>query len=266
MITWRVVHLMRSGQVAPENLLVTTFTNKAAEELQDRIQAQLPDVNVQRMQVSTIHSFCAELLRRYRRQSPLPGGFRLLDEQGQLLFVYAERKALGLDDIVKGRPYDFFSSVIGLFNLATEELVDPEDLEAWCEEQGRCCDEKETGLWQERHTVAEAYRRYCQLLAEGGLVDFAFLQRHALALLLQNPQVLEELRRQYREILIDEYQDTNAAQDRLLGLLAGDGEHLTVVGDDDQSIYRFRGATVRNILTFPERYPGTHVVRLTRNF
>jgi DNA helicase-2/ATP-dependent DNA helicase PcrA len=96
-ITWGVVHLVRSGQVAPENLLVTTFTNKAAQELQDRIQAQLSDVNVERMQVSTIHSFCAELLRRYRRQSPLPGGFRLLDEQGQLLFVYAERKGLGLD-------------------------------------------------------------------------------------------------------------------------------------------------------------------------
>lgn len=265
-VTWRATHLVRSGQVRPENLLVTTFTNKAADELKDRIAAQLPDVNVEAMQVSTLHSFCAELLRRYRRQSPIPGGFQLLDEDGQLLFVYAERKRLGLDGLVKGRPYTFYRSVIGLLNQAKEELVEPDELLAWCESEGGSCPETEVDLWEERHIVAVAYQHYVELLLEGSLVDFATLQRHALALIEDHPEVKQELQERYREILVDEYQDTNAAQERLIAAIAGNGEHLTVVGDDDQSIYRFRGATVRNILDFKTRYPSAQVVRLPDNF
>lgn len=265
-IAWRVAHLVRAGHVPPEDLLVTTFTNKAALELKDRIQQKLPQVNVELMQVSTIHSFCADLLRRCRQHTAMPLGFRILDETGRFLFVYSNRKALGLDALVKGRPHDFFAAVMRTFNLATEELVKPTELEAWCQENQACCCADETDLWHERATVAEAYCRYCGLLQEQGLVDFAFLQRHALALLQEHPALLAELREQYQEILVDEYQDTNAAQDRLLALLAGDGQRLTVVGDDDQSIYRFRGATVQNILTFSERFPGARVVQLAHNF
>ena len=265
-IAWRVAYLVRAGHVRPENMLVTTFTNKAALELKDRIQEKLPDVNVELMQVCTIHSFCADILRRYREHTPFPQGFRIVDEMAQLLFVYTHRKALGLDALVKGRPYDFFSSVVHTFNLATEELVDPTGLKAWCEEHMVRCSPDEVDLWKERALVSEAYRRYSDLLVEAGLVDFAFLQRHALTLLEEHPNVLAELREQYREILVDEYQDTNAAQDRILSLLAGTGERLTVVGDDDQSIYRFRGATVRNILTFRERFPEARVIQLAHNF
>jgi DNA helicase-2/ATP-dependent DNA helicase PcrA len=265
-ITWRVAHLVRAGYVPPENLLVTTFTEKAALELKDRIQQKLPQVNVELMQVSTIHSFCADLLRRYRQQTAMPHGFRILDATGQFLFVYSNRKALGLDALVKGRPYDFFSAVIHTFNLATEELVDCGNLESWCQENLDCCCADESDLWQERSLVARAYRGYCNSLQEQGLVDFAFLQRHALNLLQDHLTILAELRAQYREILVDEYQDTNAAQDRLLALLAGDGRRLTVVGDDDQGIYRFRGATVQNIRSFSNRFPGTHVVVLAHNF
>ena len=260
-IAWRVAHLIRAGHVRPEECLVTTFTNKAALELKDRIQQKLPGINVELMQVSTIHSFCADLLRRYQR-----GGSHLLDAEGQFLFVYANRKALGLGDIVKGRPYSFFSQVIATFNQATEELVEPDKLLAHCEAGLCACCADESDLWQERAAVAEAYRRYCDLLRERRLTDFAFLQRHALDLLTGRPDVLAELQERFHEILVDEYQDTNALQDRLLELIAGDGGHLTVVGDDDQSIYRFRGATVKNILTFPDRFPGAHVVRLTQNF
>jgi len=265
-ITWRVAHLVRAGYVQPENLLVTTFTNKAALELKDRIQKALPEVHVERMQVSTIHSFCADLLRNHREHTPFPQGFRILDGAGQLLFVYAHRKELGLDALLKGRPYDFFTNVVSTFNLATEELVEPDGLEAWCHAHLAQAPEDQAGLWEERALVAQAYRRYNALLQEHHLIDFAFLQRHTLRLLQDHPALLSALREQYQEILVDEYQDTNTAQDKILGLLAGDGQGLTVVGDDDQSIYRFRGATVRNILTFRERYPNARVIQLAHNF
>jgi DNA helicase-2/ATP-dependent DNA helicase PcrA len=254
--TWRIAHLVRSGRVAPENLLVTTFTNKAALELKDRIQQKLPQVNVELMMVSTLHSFCADLLRQHQRHTALPRGFRILDQTGQFLVIYTNRKALGLNDLVKGRAHDFFSDVMRTFNLATEDLVDAAEFEGWCEQNCGCWPPDEAELWQERAVVAEAYRRFGDLLREQELVDFAFLQCHALELLESQPDVLARLREKYQEILVDEYQDTNAAQDRLLSLLAGDGQRRTVVGDDDQSIYRFRGATVRNIRTFIELFTG----------
>jgi DNA helicase-2/ATP-dependent DNA helicase PcrA len=265
-IARRVAYLVRSRAVAPHNLLAVTFTNKAALGLKDRIQQKLPEVNAELMQISTIHSFCADLLRRYSAQSSLPHGFRILDEAGQFLFVYSHRKDLGLGEIVKGRAHDFFDAILGTFNLATEELVEADRLASWCEETGACSDEKEAELWKELHIIANAYRQYGEMLHQSNLVDFAYLQRYALDLLQNHPAIVAELRTTYPEILVDEYQDTNAAQERLLGLLAGVGQRLTVVGDDDQSIYRFRGATVRNILGFPERYPGAHLVRLEQNF
>jgi DNA helicase-2/ATP-dependent DNA helicase PcrA len=124
------------------------------------------------------------------------------------------------------------------------------DLERWCEEQ----------------VVVAAYRQYTDLLRENRLVDFAFLQRHAYDLLTANPGIVVELRDRYRAILVDEYQDTNTVQEHILELLVGDGACLTVVGDDDQAIYRFRGATVRNLLDFAKNYPGACVIRLTQNF
>jgi DNA helicase-2/ATP-dependent DNA helicase PcrA len=265
-ISRRVAYLVRSGAVQPEAILAMTFTERAARELKDRIQQKLPQVNAERMQVSTIHSFASSLLRRYSAYSPLPRGFRLLDETGQFLYVYSRRNLLGLGEIVKGRVQDFYASILKIFNLATEELVTPDQLTDWCCQQLDEADEKEVDLCQERRVIAEAYRRYCELLQENSLIDFAFLQRHALTLLVDNPEIIHELQEKYKAILVDEYQDTNAAQEQIIHLLAGDGKSLTVVGDDDQSIYRFRGATVTNILTFPDRYPDTQKVILTHNF
>jgi DNA helicase-2/ATP-dependent DNA helicase PcrA len=265
-IARRVAHLVQSGVVQPEEVLAVTFTEKAALGLKDRIQQKLPEVNIETMHISTIHSFCADLLRRYRAESVLPKGFRILDSAGQFLVVYSNRKALGLSEIVKGRPNDFFEAVLRTFNLATEELVVPEGLAAWCQESGACGDEKEADLWKEREVIALAYQQYCSLLTEKNLVDFAFLQRHAYNLVQTHANILGALQARYQTILVDEYQDTNAVQERLFGLLAGNGQNLTVVGDDDQSVYRFRGATVRNIQEFPERYPGAKVVKLVHNF
>jgi DNA helicase-2/ATP-dependent DNA helicase PcrA len=289
-ITWRVAHLIKAGFAAPSHCLVTTFTNKAALELKDRIQhnlhqigAEQSQVDLEQMQVCTIHSLCADILRQYQIHSTLPRGFRILDENGQFLFVYTNRKALGLNALVKGCPHAFFSNVLRMFNLATEELVAPESLLEWCGEQRRSAEERaedaaegksktkaqkaadEVELWREEAIVIESYLAYCDLLRERGLADFAFLQRHTVDLLESSPDVVAELRDRYREILVDEYHDTNAAQERIIQHLAGSGDHLTVVGDDDQAIYRFRGATVNNLLSF-RNCPSVHIVKLTQNF
>lgn len=265
-VSWRVAYLIRSKHIDPEKILVLTFTKNAALELKDRIQDQLADVNTELMQISTFHSFCAELLRRFGRQTGHLSHFKILDENGQFLFIYGHRKTLGLDKALKGRPNDFYRSVIATFNHATEERVKPDALLAWIEDNLCHCSEKDSPIWQARKIVGEAYAQYRQLLEEELLLDFASLQEAALELLEKYPDLLAMLRSQYDEILVDEYQDTNALQEAILSLLCGDGRHLTVVGDDDQSIYRFRGATVRNILEFEKRYPGAQTVKLVHNF
>ncbi len=203
-MSWRVAHLIRSGTVRPENLLVTTFTNKAALELKDRIQRHVPEINVELMQVSTLHSFCANLLRQYAPLSRFPREFEILDENTQFLFVYAHRKELGLANLLKGRPIDFYNNAVRFFNLATEEMVDPSQLRTWCEEQLAACSEDQRDECEEQKLICEAYTRYLGLLTECGLADFAFLQRCAVELVEMHPEIAQELRERYQHILVDE--------------------------------------------------------------
>jgi DNA helicase-2/ATP-dependent DNA helicase PcrA len=266
-MSWRAVHLILSGAAKPENLLVVTFTNKTALELKDRIQSRLPGINAELMRISTLHSFCAWLLRRHPEASPLPDNFRVLDENQQRLFVFANRRQLGLGDIVKGRPADFLDEVIRLFNVASEEMVAPAGFLEWSEEKREGCKECESELWQEQVAVCEAYRRYVDLLLSRRLADFPHLQLFAVELLERNPEIASELRGRFSDLLVDEYQDTDSAQVELLMRIVGkEGSGLAVVGDDDQSIYRFRGATVKNLYGFRKSFPNAKLILLTRNF
>ena len=265
-ITWRVAHLIRSGQASPDEFLITTFTNKAAEELKDRLKEKLPEANVELMQISTIHAFCADLLRQFASLTPFPGGFHILDEDGQFLFVYSRRNLLGLSKIVKSREEEFYASVIRTFNLITEELVDTAQLLEYYKEQLTTDDEKFAEFWEENIQIANAFNLYRQLLQQEGFIDFAHLQYFTYLLLKEHRDVLETIRQRFRFILVDEYQDTNALQNKILSLIMPNGENLTVVGDDDQSIYRFRGATVKNLLNFENTFPNTHKVILQHNF
>lgn len=268
-ISRRAAFLVLSGSEDPDNLLVTTFTEKASLELKDRIQSKLPDVNVESMQISTIHSFCYHLLDDFRECSPFRSGFRVLDDAGQLLFIYTRRAELGLSSILKGRESDFFSEVQRLYNLASEELIEPQELVAHCRSELEEAAPDDKALWKEKEIVAQSYQQYLELLYEANTTDFSNLQRHAYDMIRNNKEVLQALRERFSYILIDEYQDTNCIQDRIMRLLAEPKMNVTVVGDDDQSIYRFRGATVRNILNFKSTY-GNHkpveVVKLEDNF
>jgi DNA helicase-2/ATP-dependent DNA helicase PcrA len=258
--------LIEKENVRPNEMLVTTFTDKASLELKDRIQRKVPQINVELMQVSTIHSFCSKILHKYNRYTNLPSGFRVLNDQEQLLFLFSHSDELGFNHSADDDQYSFFSGVQRTFNLATEELVEPPSLESWCQSNLERCSAKDADLWRDRSLMVSAYSTYLKLMKANGLVDFGLLQSYALNLMQGNPAALADIKRHYPEVLVDEYQDTNAAQDKILCLLAGNGNRFTAVGDDDQSIYRFRGATVRNILTFHDRFPGTKIVKLESNF
>ncbi|MBS3819766.1 ATP-dependent helicase, partial [bacterium] len=269
-ISSRAAHLISSGAAQPKNILVTTFTEKAALELKDRIQRKLPHTNVELMQVSTIHSFCYTLLRQFQSASPFPRGFWVLDEAAQLLFIYSRRKELGLSQVMKGRESDFYSSVLQTFNHATEELVDPDQYIAACQDSLKKASDEDQADWEEKLQVARAYKKYLRLLLDSNATDFSNLQRHTLDMLNHHPEILRQIQDRYTEVLIDEYQDTNMVQELILGKIAEPHMHYTVVGDDDQSIYRFRGATVKNILGFCKKYqkkcPALKTVKLEDNF
>ena len=217
-ISCRAAYLINTGLTKPEDLLVTTFTEKAALELKDRIQSKLPKINVELMQVSTIHSFCYSLMNEFRPESPFPRGFTVLDEAGQLLFIYSRRKDLGLGEIMKGRESDFFAEVQRTYNLATEELVAPDKFVEYCESQLKSTVEDEKALWEERVYIAKSYEQYLDILLESNATDFSNLQRHALNMLQKKKKILKEVQDRYTDILIDEYQDTNAIQDIILSL------------------------------------------------
>ena len=261
----RVAYLIKAGIAKPDNIMVATFTDKAAVELKDRIQEKNPYINIEMAQVSTIHSFCLKLLYKYHYHIDMPADFKILGELEQLLFILSHHEELGFVDILGDDPYDFLAEVKRIFNLATEELVKPSDLEDWCWINLENCGEN-SEKWREWSLIASAYDRYLGLLHDEGVLDFASIQSCALRLLEDYPQALAEIRNRYQDVFIDEYQDTNAVQDKIIDLLAGDGKRLTAVGDDDQSIYRFRGATVRNILTFQGRFPNAAVIKLEQNF
>ena len=266
-MTQRVAHLINKKNVSPEKILVVTFTNKAADELKDRIQAKV-EVNVDEMQISTIHSFCRRILiDNIDRAKPLKKTFKILDNNQQFLFVYANRKNLELDNVKKGRIGEFVRSVISAYNKCTEYLVAPNTFVSEVDREVKSeQDEKKKDYLEEWLAVTESYAKYCQLLEHNNFVDFSFLLKHAYDLLNTNPEVLESTCGQFEHILIDEYQDTNRLQDLLLRKIAKPEDNICVVGDDDQSIYRFRGATVQNFFDFRDRYDALSKVELTRNF
>lgn len=268
-MTRRVAHLINDYGVSPEQILCITFTRKAAEELKDRIHRLVGvEQSVEEMQVSTVHSFCQSLIDQYIDLLPVNRNFRVLDRNTQFLYVYNRRYQLKLN-FPKSRKGRFLNKAIRFFNDCTEEMVDPDHLIASFEKRLKEAEEKEDrAAYKELLGVAEAYKRYIRYLFDDNLLDFGHLQKLAYQMLTDYPEVLEEVRGTYRFVQVDEYQDTNPIQAELFYLVAGDGPdaNITVVGDDDQSIYRFRGATPRNLKRFTEVYPQAKTITLDQNF
>lgn len=261
----RIVYLITHKGVAPESLLVVTFTDKAARELTTRISNRLAELNIQfnlnEMYLGTFHSICLRLLEDYREFTRLKRSFTLFDQFDQQYFLYQHIKdfrdlpdaELVMGDGQTGR-WAQSENLLKWLNKVSEEALDASTLAAAPEPE--VC------------ALATCFAKYQELLHEHNSLDFSGIQYEALKLLEQHPEVLAQLRGKLTHLMVDEYQDTNTIQERILLLLAGERRNLCVVGDDDQGLYRFRGATIRNILEFPELFAEGQCkqVKLTVNY
>ncbi|MBP6817773.1 MAG: ATP-dependent helicase [Ferrovibrio sp.] len=256
----RIVYLIKEEAIAPESLFVVTFTEKAARELTTRISNRLSELgikfNLNEMYLGTFHSVCLRLLEDYREYTRLKRSYTLFDQFDQQYFLYQKINEfrplpdaqLVMGDDQKGR-WAQSEELLKWLNKVSEEALDVAALTKAKELEVRA--------------LAACYQRYQELLNESNSLDFSGIQLEALHLLEQHPEVLEELRQKLVYLMVDEYQDTNTIQERILLLLAGKQANLCVVGDDDQGLYRFRGATIRNILEFPNLFKKAACKRVT---
>ncbi|MDI9615182.1 ATP-dependent DNA helicase [Methanothermobacter sp.] len=250
-IVERVANLMEKRGVDPGSLVVITFTKKAADELKERILGRVGS-RAEEMQISTIHSFCNRILRMYPDHHPMGSHFHVLDEEKQLMFIYDHREELGLEHT----PRERFPKLQAFFSECQENMIEPEALLEYHRTNGS----KKTDV-----VAAEAYGKYLKLMEEKRVLDFSGMQWQVVKLLENDGGVLQDLRSRYRFLMVDEYQDTNPIQERFLELLAGEEKNIFAVGDEDQSIYGFRGSTPENFLGFEDKYDA-EVVMLERNF
>jgi len=248
-LTTRIAWLISSGQASPHSLLAVTFTNKAAKEMMTRLSAMLP-INPRGMWIGTFHGLCNRFLRAHYREAALPQSFQILDSADQLAAIKRMMKAANVDD-EKYPPRDLQHFING----NKEAGQRPQDVEAWDE-----WTKKRAALYQE-------YELQCQ---REGVVDFAELLLRAYELLSRNEPLRLHYQSRFRHILVDEFQDTNKLQYLWLKLLAGHGTAepaaVFAVGDDDQSIYAFRGAEVGNMRDFEREFRVANVIRLEQNY
>ena len=244
-ITRRIAYLVREKGVPSDAILAVTFTNKAAAEMKARTEALLPGAPL-RSWVSTFHSLCVRLLRREAKAAGLSPDFVIYDEDDQMQAVRAALKALDLPEKVNP-PRRLLSRISARKNSGR----DPEEVE----------DDSVAA-----QTLARVSERYRETLRAANAVDFDDLLLRAAAMLAENETVRESYRRRFRYVMVDEYQDTNRTQYELIRHLVGPQGNVTVVGDEDQSIYSWRGADIQNILDFEHDFPGARVLRLEENY
>ena len=269
-ITRRIGWLIEQGLAKPDEILALTFTDKAAGEMEERVDKLLPYGYVD-LWISTFHAFCERVLRDYAIDIGLSSNFKLASATEQWMLVRKNLDRFELDYYRPlGNPTKFIHALLKHFSRAKDELVAPADYLEYAKNLKLNTDsapaEEADSDAQRIEEVANAYHIYEQLLLENNALDFGDLINRTLYLFKRRPHILAFFRHQFKYILVDEFQDTNFAQYELVKLLAAPANNLAVVGDDDQSIYKFRGASISNILEFERDFPGAKKVFLIKNY
>lgn len=247
-LTHRIAYLIEEKNVNPWNIMAITFTNKAAGEMRERVD-KLVGFGSESVWVSTFHSSCVRILRRFIDNLGYNTNFTIYDTDDQRTLMRQILKRLELD------PKTFRDrAMLSTISSAKNELISPEEFRLNAE-----------GDWRAKK-IAEVYQHYQEELKKNNALDFDDLIFKTVDLFRTNADVLEYYQERFKYIMVDEYQDTNTAQFRLIELLAGKYKNLCVVGDDDQSIYKFRGANISNILDFESAFPGAKVIKLEQNY
>src|SRR5512136_790623 len=245
-LTHRVAYLVEVRKVWPRQILAVTFTNKAAREMRERLDKILGPARSSELTLGTFHAICARWLRRDAPEIGLSRDFVIFDEDDQQQVVKRVLNELNIDD-KKYKP----SAVLNAISNAKNELITPEQYQP-------------PTYWHEM--VRRIYPRYQELLRQSNGLDFDDLLLEVVRLFDERPQVLARYQERYQHILVDEFQDTTTAQYALLRQLASQSHNLFVVGDEDQSVYRWRGADFRNIQRFREHFPDARVILLEQNY
>ncbi len=264
-ITERIKYLILDKKIPPSEILALTFTEKASNEMEERVDIELPYGYTQ-MWISTFHSFCDRILRREAIHIGLNPSYKLLSEAESVLLL---RQNLFKFDLKYfrplGNPNKFLEAMLSHFSRLKDEDVSPEQYAQWLKRQKPKNEEEKEDL-EKYAELSKAYKTYEELKIKEGVMDFSDLISNTLQILRTRKRILAEYQEQFKYILVDEFQDTNFSQNELSVLLAGPKKNITVVGDDDQSIYRFRGSSLSNIIQFKKRFPKAKIITLTKNY
>ena len=247
-LTHKIAYLISEKNVKPYNILAITFTNKAASEMKQRVEKIVGDV-AQEMWMGTFHSICVRILRRFIDRIGFDTSFLIFDTSDQKTVVKECLKALNIDDKA-------FSdrSVLSEISNAKNEMLTPKAYQA-----------KYAGEFR-KEKIGQVYELYQKRLRENNAIDFDDIINYTIDILSENPDVLQYYTEKFKYVLVDEYQDTNKAQFTLVTILASRYGNITVVGDNDQGIYSFRGADISNILNFEKDFPGAKIIKLEQNY
>ncbi|MBE5805863.1 MAG: DNA helicase PcrA [Clostridiales bacterium] len=247
-LTHKIAYLMSEKYIKPWNILSITFTNKAANEMKQRVESLVGDA-VNDMWIGTFHSICVRILRKYIDRIGFDSSFIIFDMQDQKTLVKECLKQLKIDDkLFTDR------AVLSEISNAKNEMLEPKAFSV-----------KYSGDYR-REIIAQVYELYQKRLKENNAVDFDDIINYTIKILTENVDVFEYYSNKFEYILVDEYQDTNKAQFMLISILASRNGNITVVGDNDQGIYSFRGADITNILNFEKDFPGTKIIKLEQNY
>lgn len=247
-LTHKIAYLMAEKYIKPWNILAITFTNKAANEMKQRVELLVGDA-VNDMWIGTFHSICVRILRKYIDRIGFDNSFIIFDTSDQKTLIKECLKQLKIDDkLFTDR------AVLSEISNGKNEMLEP-----------KAYSTKYAGDYR-KEIIAQIYELYQRRLKENNAVDFDDIINYTIKILTENPDVLEYYTDKFQYVLVDEYQDTNKAQFMLISILASRHGNITVVGDNDQGIYSFRGADISNILNFEKDFPGTKIIKLEQNY